>query len=267
MGSKSGSKSRRLTLVAGVVSACAAAYLSTATSLAQPAETLARRLAAMRAEVEQLSSELTSLKTDAQNELRALARQKADLQVELEREKVRIATLRSALQKKQSAIAARTTSAEDLGPIFESALAGLRAHVERSLPFRRADRLAELDKISEQRKTGVMSYERALSRLWSFVEDELRMTRESGLFRQTVTVDDAEVLADVVRVGMVMLFYRTSDGRVGKTERTAGGWRFVELEDERSRRQIRGLLDSFKKQIRVGYFEIPNALPPRGGDR
>lgn len=238
-----------------------------ASARAQSTDQLATKLADMRAEVEKLSAELTDIKTDTGNELRALARQKSDLQVELEREKVRINKLRSALTKKQQAIADRSTSTQDLAPIFDAALASLRAHVNASLPFRRADRLAELDKIAEQRRTGVMTYERALARLWSFVEDELRMTRESGLFRQTVELDDSEVLTDVVRIGMVMLFYRTSEGRIGKTEKTASGWRFVEIGDAGPTRQVRDLFDSFKKQIRIGFFNIPGALPALGGKR
>lgn len=234
---------------------------------AQSVDQLANKLAGMRADVETLSAELTELKTDTGNELRALARQKSDLQVELEREKVRISRLRSTLDKKRQAIAARSTDAEDLAPIFDAALAGLRAHVDASLPFRRADRLAALDKVAEQRQSGVLSYERALSRLWSFVEDELRMTRESGVFRQTVELDGAEMLADVVRIGMVMLFFRTSEGRIGKTEKTAGGWRFVELDHSDARRRVRDLFDSFKRQIRIGFFTIPNALPALAGGR
>lgn len=233
---------------------------------AQSPDALARKLADMRAEVEKLSADLIDLKTDTNNELRSLARQKSDLEVELEREKVGISKLRSALANKQQAIAERSASSDDLAPIFDAAVAGLRAHVRASLPFRRADRLAELDKLDEQRKTGVMSYERALLRLWSFVEDELRMTRESGLFRQTVELDRKEMLTDVVRIGMVMLFFETSDGRVGRTEKTADGWRFVEINGGDGKRQVHALFDSFKKQIRVGFFTIPNALW-LGGER
>lgn len=229
---------------------------------AESADDLARRLAALRAEVEELSEELTEQKTATRNELQALARQKADLQVELDREQVRVSKLRAALAKKREKIEATSDSAEDLKPVYDAALAGIRGYVARSLPFRRRERLAELDKIDEQRRTGVLTYPRALIRLWSFVEDELRMTRENAAFQQTIELDGEEQLAEVVRVGMVMVFFQTSDGVVGYTQQAADGtWSFVRADDPAQRKQIRALMDSFKKQIRVGMFHLPNALP------
>lgn len=244
----------------------AAAALLLCIALARPADarsaaSLAERLAAMRAEVEELSGELTHIETDSSAELRSLARQKADLEAELEREKVRAAKLRSSLETKRAAIAERSKGDEDLAPIFAAALAGLRRHVEAGLPFRAADRLAELDKIETLQKSGVLSTERALVRLWSFVDDELRMTRESGLFRQTISLEGRELLAEVVRVGMVAIYFRTSDGAVGETRRTGDGWRFTRVTGAAAERQIRDLFDSFKKQIRVGFFHLPDALP------
>lgn len=233
---------------------------------AESADDLARRLAALRAEVEELSEELTEQKTATRNELQALARQKADLQVELDREQVRVSKLRAALAKKREKIEATSDSAEDLKPVYDAALAGVRGYVERSLPFRRRERLAELDKIDEQRRTGVLTYPRALIRLWSFVEDELRMTRENAAFQQVIQLggelDGEEQLAEVVRVGMVMVFFQTNDGVVGYTQQAAdGSWSFVRADDPAQRKQIRALMDSFKKQIRVGMFHLPNALP------
>lgn len=228
---------------------------------ADSTEDLARRLAALRAEVEELSEDLTEAKTETRNQIQALARQKSDLQMELEREQLRLAKLREALEDKREKIVETSSEGEDMKPVFESAVAAMRGYVSASLPFRRDERLAELGKIEDQLGTGLLTYPRALARLWSFIEDELRMTRENAMFQQTIVLGDDEHLADVVRIGMVMLFFVTDDGRVGYTQKTPQGWAFALETDSEGRKQLENLFDSFKKQIRVGLFRLPNALP------
>lgn len=244
-----------------VVAAVALLAGSGALGHAQSADVLAKRLASLRAEVEELSEDLAEQKRDTRNELQSLARQKADMKVELDREKIRVKKLRATLDKKRQKVAEASSQGEDLAPIYSASLAEMRTYVSGSLPFRTAERLAELDKIEEQRRTGILSYPRALTRLWSFIEDEFRMTRESAAFQQTITVDGEEQLAEVVRIGMVMLFFKTNDGELGYTRKTADGWTFVRAADGAERKQIRKLFDSFRKQIRVGLFTLPNALP------
>lgn len=228
---------------------------------AQSADALAARLSELRADVEKLSEELSQHKVDSRNELQALARQKSDLKVELDREQVRLAKLRESLAGKRTKLEQTSAEGNDLQPVFDGALDGLRRYVSASLPFRRPERLAELAKIEEQRRSGLLTYPRALGRLWSFAEDELRMTHENAAFQQTIELDGDEQLAEVVRVGMVALYFQTRDGAVGYTRRTPQGWAFVRADSSDERKQIRDLFDSFKKQIRVGFFRLPNALP------
>ena len=109
-----------------------------------------------------------------------------------------------------------------------------------------------------------MSPQKASSRLWAFVEDELRLTRENGLYRQTITLASDELLVDVARVGMVAMYFKTDDGRYGRTVNNGGAWSYELVQDKESQKQIEGLFDAFKKNIRVGFFELPNALPEGG---
>jgi hypothetical protein len=222
---------------------------------------LAKRLAELRGEVETLSDQLSSRKDEVQEQLRSLGRQKTELELEIQREDTRVSKLRQAVAQKRSETEALKSSNQSLGPAFEKHLATVRSYVQTSLPFRSKERMAELDKIEEQFKTGLLAPQRALNRLWSFVEDELRMTRESGLFSQPVTVDGKEHLAEVVRIGMMMMYYRTPSDEFGSTTLQNGSWSFVAIEGDDSRKHVRGLFETFKKQIRVGYFELPNALP------
>jgi hypothetical protein len=107
----------------------------------------------------------------------------------------------------------------------------------------------------------LVSAPRALSRLWTFVEDEFRLTRENGLYQQTIEVDGQEHLADVVRIGSVALFFKTNQGAVGYAVPNANGYQYQAESNAEARKRIASLFDSFRKQIRAGYFELPNAIP------
>jgi hypothetical protein len=231
------------------------------TVFAEEVAGLAKRLADLRGEVETLSDDLSARKNDTQEQLRSFARQRSELELEIQREETRLQKMRQAVEQKRSETAAQKTANADLVPAFDKHVVKVRAYVQESLPFRTKERLAELDKIEEQLKSGLLPPQRALNRLWGFVEDELRMTRESGLFSQPVAVNDKEHLAEVVRVGMVALYYRTPTGELGRSTRDDGQWRYRPIDGEDDRKHISTLFETFKKQIRVGYFELPNALP------
>jgi len=222
---------------------------------------LGRRLAQLRGEVEALSTELSREEVEHRDQMRSFARQKAELEAELKREQLRLQRIKHETEQKKAATTAQKDQSDKLQPLFQSSVEALRSHIRSALPFRASERLAELDRIVEQHKTGLLTTERALARLWSFVEDEIRLTKESSLQRQTLVVDGTEQLVDVVRIGMVMLFFKTGDGAVGHAVKQGDTWTTRTFTTPEERKQVLRLFDNFKKQIRVGYFEIPNALP------
>jgi hypothetical protein len=236
-----------------------------APAVADPAMDFAKRLSALRGDVEALSAKLSSLTADNRDELRSLARQKADLELELKKEDVRVAKLQAAVGQKRAAIQEDKGRDAEITPLFVRNVEQVRKHVATSLPFRTEERLGELDKLEEQLRTGLLSPPRALSRLWTFVEDEFRLTRENGLYQQTVSVDGQEHLADVVRIGGIALFFKTSDGNVGHAVRGEDGrFSYEVVSDAAAKKQVLTLFDNFRKQIRAGYFELPNALALNG---
>lgn len=228
------------------------------TTHAQDVSKLASELSDLRGEVEVISSDLSEDKTDLQDQLRTYARQKSELTLELDRERIRLQKLRLAVAQKQKEVEAQNRRFKDLLPIFEGTASSLRSYIEGTLPFRKEERLSELGKLEESLKGGLVSPPKAMVRLWGMVEDELQMTRDSGMFRQTIMVAGREQLADVVRVGMVMLFYRTADGQVGYAFRQGDVFSYRELESEDDVALVETMFDSFKKQVRVGLFELPN---------
>ncbi len=219
---------------------------------------LAQRLADLRTEVEELSADVETRKSSIQSRVRSIQSQKADVEMQIQQEEMRLKQLRRQMDKHRARVERQTSLQEDLQPTVVESIGVIRGQVEAGLPFKKSERLAELNELESQLNDGTISPQKATSRLWTFVEDELRLARENGLYRQVVEVDGSETLADVARVGMVAIYYKTETGQVGMAVETDDGWSWRRVEGEREIRKIRQLFEQFAKNIRVGYFTLPN---------
>lgn len=239
----------------------AALSISVVAGAAEPDyETLAAELARLRTEVESISAQIEDKKEATRTELRTLASQKTSLEAEIQREELRLKQIEQAFEEVQQKVREAGALQRELQPAVLDAIAKVRAAVAGGLPFRLDERLAELDKLGKDLEDEVVLPSIAVSRLWTFVEDETRLTRENGLYQQIIAVKGEEVLADVARVGMLMLYFRTPDQRFGKVEREGKGWTYVVFEDPKQIERAQSLFASLEKRVRVGFFELPNAL-------
>ena len=221
----------------------------------------AEKLSTLRGEVEELSSALARKDSDIRDQLKALSRQKTELELEVKKEQTRIQKVHLSINDRRKRVSEEQGHDAEMAPLFKQSLEDVRAYVRGSLPFRTTERLAELDKIAEQHDQGLLSASKALSRLWTFVEDEFRLTRESGLYKQAIEVNGQEHLAEVTRIGMVLLYFQVDDKLVGQAKREGDKWKFEAIDDPDQKKLLVQLFESFKKQIRVGLFRLPASLP------
>lgn len=235
------------------------AQQSPVTSASDDLDALAEELVRLRGEVESLNSELNRLQEQHRSEMSSLAAQKGDLQATRRRESLRIEKLETDLAENRERAEQAGVTGEALVPVATDAIAALRAHIESSLPFKRKERLDALAEIEGQLASGALAPPRAVNRLWGFYEDELRLTRENGLYSQVIPLEGERILADVAKLGTVTLYFRTKDGEVGQVARAGDDWDFVVIDDSAGRKRIETLFDSLRKQIRTGYFTLPNA--------
>jgi hypothetical protein len=136
--------------------------------------------------------------------------------------------------------------------------------VHSGFPFKVGERLVELDNLEAQLTNGAITAQRAVNRLWAFIEDEFRISRENAIYSQSIDLQGENVLVDVAKLGTVMMYFRTRDLDYGRAVKTGTGWRFELLESAADQELVSRLFDSLRKQIRQGYFSLPNALPPAG---
>lgn len=232
-------------------------------SAQEVADTLANRLIEMRGQVDELQNDLNLKREEHKNRMAYLTAQQADLEANRDREALRIRQLDEELQQLQDQVAAAGGSSETLNPIILQYIDVLRDQVRSGFPFKVGERLAEIDDIANQLNTGVVSSQRSFNRLWAFIEDELRISRENAIYTQSIDLDGETVLVDIAKLGNAMMYFRTRDFKYGRAVQSEAGWKFERFDSAADSEQVAKLYDSLRKQIRQGYFQLPNALPLR----
>jgi hypothetical protein len=240
----------------------AACFLATSNMHAQdPTESLATRLIQMRGQVDELQSELNLKREEHKNRMVYLTAQLTEMEASRNREALRIRQLEQDLEEMRAQVAAAGLTSEMLTPLVLANLYALRDQVQNGFPFKVSERLAELDDLENQVSNGVVTAHRALNRLWAFVEDEIRISRENAIYSQSIQLQGEKVLVDIAKLGNAMMYFRTRDQNYGRAVETPQGWRFELLDSGSDQELVARLFDSLRKQIRQGYFSLPNALP------
>ena len=243
----------------------ALALLAAAGNLAaQESGTLAERLITLRGEVDELQSELDVRREEHKNRMAYLTAQLSDLEANRDREQLRVSQLEEDLEEMRNEILDAGVSSESLTPFLKNQISSLREQVRNGFPFKVQERLTELDELETQLDNGGTTAQRGVNRLWAFIEDEFRISRENAIYSQSIALEGENVLVDVAKLGSVMMYFRTRDLRYGRAVQTPQGWRFELLDNAKDQELVARLFDSLRKQIRQGYFDLPEALPLPG---
>ena len=250
-------------IVVGTIAILVLAFGPVESASASSDMKMAERLASLRKEVDGLASDLEENKEEFKGRIRSYATQKAELEAEIQRARMRLTQLQESHEKRVEKLSAEDTQIAVLTPAVLESIGILKMKMQQGIPFKRDERIAELDRLIRQIDEKLLHPVNAFARLWDQTEDEFRLARESGMYKQVVTLDGKEVLADVIRVGMVAMYVQTKDGKIGKSIYRDGVWSFEKITAPKERNEVMYLFDSFKKQIRTGLFVLPNALPAR----
>ncbi len=229
-------------------------------------ENLAGQIAEKRARLESLSDELELAKTQYNEELRSLATQSADVETQINRQELRLSQIEQDLEDARSEIQQAEGRVEGVEPLANQTMAQLRGHINAALPFQVSQRLAAVDTVERRMEDGAIEDTTAITRLWNMVDSEFRLATESGIYQQTISVEGESKLADVARLGTVLLYFRTFDGRAGYAVPTQDGWSYRIAASREEQEQITNLFESLRRNLREGFFEVPNPYAT-GGSR
>lgn len=248
--------------------AIAAIGMAVMPSLALSAETnvrsvenIARELGSLRQEIAVLHDQINAEQQVYADQMRSLANQKNDLEIKISRSDLNIAELQRELQLLKERQNEQSAPMTELVPVLNKALATLRDQVADSLPFRRQERLEAIDSLGSRLATQSISPNKAVNQLWAFVEDELTLGRSSGIYTETLELDGQPMLARVLRLGKVAMYFSTESGKRGVIRAQGDGWQQTAITDAEQIAQLDALFSSYAKNIRTGMFTVPNFLP------
>lgn len=243
-----------------LLSLAVSAALFSPSAFAQNNEEIIKSIMTLRADVESLYTNIDENKQSYKYEMKSLAMQSADTEAQINRQETSIKIAKNQLSEIEAKIAAKTSTNADLKPLLEDAMNLLEKTINEGFPFKREERVAEINKIKMQLKEGSISEEKALSLLWANYDDSIRVTKEIGLFKQQINLNGKEILAKVAKIGSVMMFFSTPDDKVGYVTKDGADYSYKVVTDPEDIKNIVALFDALQKNIRTGFFTLPNAL-------
>lgn len=214
----------------------------------------------LRADVEALYTKIDDNKDSYKAEMKSNAMQSADTEAQINRQETALKLAESELKKIQKKITEASHKNKSIKPMLLGAIDALRGIITKGIPFKTKERLADLAKLQKNLINDVITEEKALSLVWASYDDTIRLTKEIGKFKQEIVLDGKPVLADIAKLGSIMMFFSTPDNRVGYVSKNGEKYTYKVVTKKEDRAKIINLFDSLQKQIRTGYFSLPNAL-------
>jgi hypothetical protein len=247
----------------GLLTLTLATFLSTSLC-AKSDEDMVKSIMNLRGDVESLYTQIDENKEAYKAQMKSLALQKADTDAQMNRKSTSIKLADLELQKVKLKIANTTTQNYELKPLINEVYNTLESSIKSGIPFKVAGRLNVIKKIKNELAQNSITQERALAQLWASYDDNIRLTKEIGIFKQNIEIDSKQILAQVAKLGSVMLYFQTPDKRFGYATKQNDSYAYKVVTNEEDVKKIKALFDALNKQIRTGYFTLPNALVLQG---
>ena len=219
----------------------------------------------LRSDVESLYTQIDDNKESYKTQMKSYALQISDNEAQINRQETSLKLTQQNIENVQKKLEEMGSATVDLKPIVNQALDALEKEIKAGIPFKIEERVAGLNQIRDDLKNGNISQEKALALTWASYDDTLRLTKEIGQFKQEIALEGKTTMAKIAKVGSVMMFFATPDDRVGYVKQDGSKYSYV-VADGKQRDQIIDLFDALQKQIRTGYFTLPNALLLRGAN-
>ena len=227
---------------------------------------LANSIIQLRGDVETLYTEIKENKQRYNEHMKSLSMQITDSEAQMNRQTTSIKLAQNELNKIEVKIQETSSGNAEIKPLVLDALSLLEKTIQEGIPFMLEQRIASVNKIKSDLNEGLITNEKALSLTWASYDDIIRVTKEVGLFKQQINFKGNDVLAKIAKLGSVAIFFATPSDEVGFVVKENNTYSYKHITDPEDIKKIVSLFDALQKQIRTGYFELPNALVLQGSN-
>lgn len=249
-----------------VVSLILSATLLSPSLSASNSEKLVNSIIELRGDVESLYTDIKENKQRYNSEMKSLSMQVTDSQAQINRESTSIKLAHTELAKIKTKIKETSSGNLEIKPLVLNALELLEKSIKDGIPFMVDARISGLHKIKADLNEGLITNEKALSLAWASNDDTIRVTKEIGIFKQKINFKGKKVLAKIAKLGSVAMFFSTPSNEVGFVTKDGDKYEYKHITNPEDIKKIVALFDALQKQIRTGFFELPNALVLQGAN-
>lgn len=225
---------------------------------------LVNNLIELRGQVEDLQAELKILQAEHKNSMSYLNARKSELEANRDRKQLQIKQAQQDISTLQEKVKNLGVGSEQMIPNVKNLIGLIKQNFSYGIPFKQQERMSVVEDIERSLEGRKVTSQTAINRLWAFLEDEIRLTRENAIYSQTIELNGESLLVDIAKLGSVLMYFKTRDDRYGKAIKNGTKWQYVLVDDTNQVQQIETLFDSLKKQIRQGYFTLPLDLSNQG---
>ena len=240
------------------------ALLNASSLSASTNEKLVNSIINLRGDVENLYTSIKENKQRYNATMKSLSMQVTDSQAQINRKTTSMKLAQHELEKIKQKIKQTSSGDTQIKPLVIDALALLESSINEGIPFMVKERVADLKKIKSDLEENLITNEKALSLAWASYDDTIRVTKEIGLFKQQINFKGQDVQVRIAKLGSVAMFFSTPSNEVGFVVNNAGEYEYKHITNPEDIKKIVALFDALQKQIRTGYFELPNALVLQG---
>ena len=223
-------------------------------------ENIVNSIMKLRADVEALYSKIDENKDVYKAEMKSTAMLSADNEAQINRQETALKLANSEIESIKEKLEKLSNKNDSIKPMLLTAIGNLKKIIAEGIPFKKELRLSDLEKLEKQLEAGDITEEKALSMIWASHDDVIRLTKEIGLFKQEIEVEGERKLAKIAKIGSIMVYFATPDEKVGYVVKEGTKYSYKVVTQKESVTKIVALFDALKKQIRTGYFPLPNAL-------
>lgn len=229
---------------------------------ADVADVLSQQLIPLRSQMEKEAQELESTKQFFDQQIQALQAQVLELNQNLSRERLKSKVLSEKTNRLSS-----FTSTGPMGTIEDQKFVSrwmndLKSWVDQSMPFQKQQRLSKLEEL-KMRLEKKEPLEPLVWDLWNFTSQELKNTKGFSNEVTEINLDGESVTVEIARLGMMHLYFKTTDQKVGYSLKSKQGWIYQTAQSDSELSAIEQVMKASRAKSFKSVFELPGLT--RGG--
>lgn len=214
---------------------------------------MAEKLMKLRLEVETLNKDIEARKQEFELKLKGDSGLRQEVETQIKREELRSGQLAEKEKEFKSELEKNGSDYDQTIEFLKENIKFLKSFIDRSPPYKSEARKSELDNLLKKFEEKKLLSEKAIQQLWTMFEDEIRLSKEVAVVKTNVTIDGQTMICDVLRLGNVGFYFKTSEGKAGHWN----GKEMVLAHKSDTNKQISFLIESIKKQIKNTSYMLP----------